>query len=307
MTIDIGLIGCGRWGHLILRDLLALGARVHVVAPSEVTRAFAASNGAASAVARLEAIAELVAGFVVATPTSTHAEVIEKLFVTGRPIFVEKPLTNDVASARRIVATAGERVFVMDKWRYHPGIEALAAMARSGELGSLLAIRSYRLGWNHTLREVDPVWILMPHDLSIALEILGSLPAPRAAWTPVAGRGGCDMIAVLADDSAGLQITIEVGTSQPLYRRSTLVIGDRGVAQLGDAYDDTIVIMDGRPNGASSGPQERPVGNAMPLLEELRAFLNHLIGGPPPRSSATEGLLIVERTSALRALAGLQD
>jgi predicted dehydrogenase len=307
MTIDIGLLGCGRWGHLILRDLLALGARVHVVAPSEATRAFAASNGAASAVARVEAIAELVAGFVVATPTSTHAEVIEKLFVTGRPIFVEKPLTNDVASARRIVAAAGERVFVMDKWRYHPGIEALAAIARSGELGCLVAIRSYRLGWNHTFREVDPVWILMPHDLSIAFEILGSLPAPRAAWTPVVGRGGCDMIAVLADDSAGPQVTIEVGTSQPLCRRSTLVIGDRGVAQLGDAYDDKIVIMDGRPDGASSGPQERPVGNAMPLLKELRAFLNHLIGGPPPRSSAAEGLLIVERTSALRALAGLQD
>ncbi len=307
MTLDIGLVGCGSWGRLILRDLLVLGARVHVVSPSEASRAFAASNGAASAVARLEAIAEPIAGYVVATPTSTHAEVIERLFSASRPIFVEKPLTNDVAAARRIVEGAGERVFVMDKWRYHPGIEALAAVARSGELGRLLAIRSYRLGWNHKIREVDSIWILMPHDLSIALEILGSLPAPRAAWTPVAGRGGYDMIALLADDSAGPQVTIEIGTSQPLHRRSTVVIGERGAAQLGDAYDDRIVIMEGRPDRARGDLRERSVGNAMPLLRELRAFLDHLTGGPPPRSSAAEGLLVVERVSALRALAGLQD
>src|SRR5690242_16699747 len=106
LSIDVGLIGCGRWGRLILRDLVALGARVHVVTPHEETRASALENGAVSAVAEIKGIARTVSGFVIATPTSTHAPVIENLLPTGRPIFVEKPLTTDIASARRIVTAA---------------------------------------------------------------------------------------------------------------------------------------------------------------------------------------------------------
>jgi hypothetical protein len=45
----------------------------------------------------------------------------------------------------------------------------------------------------------------------------------------------------------------------------------------------------------------------MPLLLELRAFVEHIRGGPPPRSSLADGLLIVERIAALRVLAGLKD
>jgi predicted dehydrogenase len=306
LSIDVGLIGCGRWGRLILRDLAALGARVHVVAPSEATRAFALGNGAASAVPEVTAIPAAIAGFVAATPASTHATVIEALVPTGRPMFVEKPLTNDAAAARRLVAAAGDRIFVMEKWRYHPGIEAMAEMARSGELGRVLGIRCYRLQWSHAHRDVDSIWTLMPHDLSIVTEILGHLPAARAAWTPVAGRPGCDMIAVLADPD-GPHVTIEVGTSHPLHRRSTLVVGEHKVVQLGDAYDDKIVVMEGRPDGVSSGPHELPIGTEMPLLAELRAFLHHLQGGPAPRSSAAEGLSVVETIAALRALAGLTD
>ena len=146
----------------------------------------------------------------------------------------------------------------------------------------------------------------MPHDLAIVLEILGSLPKPCAAWTPVAGRSGCDLIALLADDRAAPQVTIEVGTSQPLKRRTTVVVGDRKVAQLGDSYDDKIIIMEGRPDGASSGPYERVTSNEMPLLKELSAFLRHLRGGPAPRSSAADGLLIIETICALRTFAGLE-
>lgn len=305
MSIDVGLIGCGRWGRLIMRDLVALGARVHVVAPHEETRAFALENGAVTAVAEVDGMAITVAGFVIAAPTSTHGQVVETLLPVGRPIFVEKPLTTDLASARRIVAAAPDRVFVMDKWRYHPGIEALAAMAKSGELGRVLGVHSYRLGWGQPHDDIDAIWVLLPHDLAIVLEILGTLPAPHSAWTPVAGRSRCDLIALLADDRDAPQVTIEVGTSQPLYRRTTVVIGDCKVAQLGGSYDDKIVIMEGRPDGGSNGPYERAIGKEMPLLKELGAFLRHLCGGPSPRSSAADSLLIVERVCAFRTLAGL--
>jgi predicted dehydrogenase len=303
VTLRIGLVGCGRWGALILRDLMALDAEVHVVTRSEASAARARQHGAATAVTSLAALVA-VDGYVVATPTVRHADVIESLIPLGRPIFVEKPVTNSVAAARRIVEMAGERVFVMDKWRYHPGIEALATVAQSGELGEIRAIRSYRLGFGNPHRDVDAIWILLPHDLAIALEILGHLPAANSAFAPIPGRD--DFIAVFADGE-GPRVTIELAASHPVDRRSVVVVGSRRSAQLGGSYEDRIIIAEHGPAGDKRPADERPVSGEMPLKRELHAFLEHLRGGPPPRSSAKEGLLIVERVAAARRLAGLGD
>ncbi len=128
-------MGCGAWGRYILRDLVSLGCEVPVVARSERSVANAREGGAATIVGSIEELPE-VAGVVVATPTSSHAEVVEEALGLGVPVYVEKPLTDDAAAAERLAAQAPDRLFVMDKWRYHPGVEALAELARSDELGA---------------------------------------------------------------------------------------------------------------------------------------------------------------------------
>ena len=242
-------------------------------------------------------------GFIVATPTATHAEVVESLLSYGVPIFVEKPLTPSVEAARRLVRLAGERIFVMDKWRYHPGIEALRDQARSGALGDIRAVRSFRLGWGNPHRDVDAIWILIPHDFAIAYEILGYLPAAQAAYTSLRGNAGSDLVAVLGGHQ-GCAVVAEISAFHPISRRAVTVIGTKGSAQLGDSYDDRIFLAAaGSPAGAK--PIEIPLSAEMPLRRELTAFLAHIDGGPPPRSSAAEGLLVVERIAEIRRLAGL--
>jgi predicted dehydrogenase len=307
LTLRIGLIGCGHWGRHILRDLITLSARVDVVARTESTRSQALALGATQAVDQIATLDHPLDGYVVASPTATHAAVVESLLSAGQPIFVEKPLTNDPVAARRITAAAGERVFVMDKWRYHPGVEALAAMAKAGELGDVLAIRSFRLGWGNPHPDTDAIWHLLPHDLAIVLEILGHLPAPAAAASTVRGRMATDLVCALDDGGDGPRATIEIGISHPVTRRAVVVIGSRKAAQLADSYDDHIVVADGVPDGISAAPYKRAAAGELPLLRELRAFLDYLQGGPPPRSSAAEGLLMVERIAALRRLAGIVE
>ena len=164
----VALVGCGRWGRHILRDLVALGCEVIVTARSDESRTRAEHGGAALVV---ESVADLPAvdGAVVSTPTTTHARVVEELLAGGMPVFVEKPLTDDPAGARALADAAPERLFVMHKWRYHPGIEALAAIASSGELGPVAAVRTSRVGWGNPHGDVDGVWMLAPHDISIVL------------------------------------------------------------------------------------------------------------------------------------------
>lgn len=302
---EIALLGCGKWGRLILRDLVRFGARVHVVAPSVATRQFAIEAGAATAHADVSTLPATPDGFVVATPTNLHAEAIESVLPFDRPVFVEKTLAPSLTDARRLVDIAGDRIFVMDKWRYHAGVEALRDQAQSGALGRILAIRSYRLGWGCSHADVDPVWILLPHDLAIAYEILGMLPAASSAFASVPDHADADLTAILADDDGGPRVIAEISTTSPVNHRAVRVIGTDGVATLDGSYADHILVGKSSVGAGANEPEQIPISGAMPLERELAAFLDYLAGGPPPRSSAREGLLVVERTVALRKLAGL--
>jgi predicted dehydrogenase len=265
----------------------------------------AQAGGADAVVASIDDLPQVDAA-VVAVPTHLHGEVVLRLAGRGCPIFCEKPLTSDVAIARRIVETAGERVFVMDKWRYHPGVHALRDIAKAQELGPVLGIASVRVQWGSPHDDVDLAWILLPHDLSIALEILGHLPPPLHAVAESDGEGLVAMSAWLAG-SAWLHC--EVGIRSPQHRRNIELRCRDGVAVLGDAYDRHIAVLrtdGGARRRAPPAWEVRPFVERMPLLAELDAFVAYIDGtGPAPRSTAGEGLAVVEAIAELHRLAGV--
>ena len=304
LTARIGLAGCGAWGSLVLRDLVSLGCEVHVAAPGETSREAARRAGARSVVPAVEDL-PAVEGVVVVTPTTTHAEVVEGVLARGVPIFCEKPLTADLADAERLATRAADRLFVMDKWRYHPGIEALAALARSGELGPVIGLRTTRVGWTNTQPDIDTAWHLAPHDLSIALEVLGHLPVPRAA---VAEREEGRITGMTAVLGGRPWFTFEVSSRRRRSFREARLFGGDAVAVLPDSYADHVVIQKAGP-GAASPPEltKRPVSSELPLLRELRAFVEHVRGGPPPRSSVAEALAVVRTIAELRRMASRAD
>jgi predicted dehydrogenase len=300
---SIGLVGCGNWGKHILRDLKTLGCQVSVVARSPESRGRAEAGGAARVVAYSDQLGG-VEGVVIATPTFLHADSIEEVLDRGVPVFVEKPLTNDSARARAIANAAPDRVFVMDKWRYHPGIELLARLARNGDLGEIRGVKSVRFGWGISHSDVDAVWILFPHDLSIVLEILGHLPSPTGAVADVAGglaRG------IEAWSMGSPWAAYQVSSRSPERIRSTVVYGETATALLSDGFAEHVAVYPTVDLTDVETPMPRllPISNEMPLLAELRAFVEHVRGGPPPRSSAEEGATIVQAITSFRRLAGL--
>lgn len=283
--MKIGLVGCGRWGRNILRDLRQLGAEVIVADPS-------GEGGAVPVAGDLPA----VDGIVIATPATTHAAVVRSLVDRGVPIFCEKPFTTDVAEARALVALAGDRIHLMHIWRYHPGVERLGALARSGALGRVHGVRSTRVNGPSPRLDTDPVWTLVPHDLTVAIEVLGHVPVPRAAIADVVAGRPLGLWGLCGEDP---WLVIEASTRHSEKRREVRVHGEDGVAVLdGDAAASVRIERPG-------GVEELAFGAEPPLRRELAAFLGHLEGGPPPKSDAAEGLAVVEAVQALRDRAGL--
>lgn len=294
----VAVVGSGRWGRLIVRDLVALGCSVVAVARSTESRARALESGADEIV---EAPADLgeVDGIVVATPTNTHAEVLRIVLGAYRvPVFVEKPLTDDVDALPSLLERGGDRLFVMDKWRYHPGILAIGEMVRSAEFGAVMSMHTRRLSWGQSHDDVDAVWILAPHDLSIVLEVLGYLPPARAAVGGVGAKPDGWLVGLLGDAP---KVAIHVSSLSSLRERRIEVEFESAVVALEDAYAEGLRIL----RRGTDDEEIRPIGTEMPLLTELTMFVEHLRGGPPPKSSAYDAALIVRRLAELRSMAGI--
>ena len=238
---------------------------------------------------------------VVATPTSTHAVVLNEVIEREVPVYVEKLMVTRPEDAEALVAAAADRLFVMDKWRYHPGVEQLAELVRNGELGTVTQVQTRRLGWGNHHPDVDMFWTLAPHDLSIILEVLGRLPEATAAVGEVTPGGLVDFTGFLGD---GPSAVVNVSSRHVVRDRSIRVVGTEAVATLESAYSETVLVAHGH-DPDEADVQNIEIDTEWPLVRELRAFLGHVKGGPPPKSSATDGALIVRRLNELRALAGL--
>ncbi len=298
-TPVVGLVGCGNWGKHILRDLVALGCDVAVVARSPESRGNAEAGGAVLVCEAVEALPNVDAA-VVATPTAVREPIIMELLGRGVPVFTEKPLAADVATAERLVAAADDRLFVMEKWRYHPGIMELAEIAQSGEFGPVLGLHARRVNWGIDHPDVDPVWTLIPHDLSIIDEILGYIPEPVWARGEIlSGRPG-SLIGALGDAP---WVVIEVSATNSLRRREIRLMCRDATVILEDAADHLVFIA----SHADLAPTttQRPVGSELPLFAELEAFIDHVRGADSsllvPASRSVGNVRAAQR---LRELAG---
>jgi predicted dehydrogenase len=294
----VGLVGCGGWGRHILRDLVGLECEVPVVARSNASKARAREGGAAVIVDDVASLPPLD-GVVVATPTSSHAAVLEEVLGIDVPVYCEKPLTDDPVTAKRLAQRAPDRLFVMDKWRYHPGVLELAAIARERRLGHVQGLTSIRIGWGNPHDDVDPVWVLAPHDLAIALEVLGAVPTPRSAVAEVLD-GQIVRLSAHLDGDGGWH-AFEVSVCSPVRTRRIVLHCEAGVAVLAGGWDEHVSIFRFGPEEPVEERIETP--GELPLLAELRAFVEHLGGGPPPKSSAAEGAATAAVISELRRLA----
>ena len=292
----VGLVGCGNWGQYILRDLKGLGARVSVVARSPESRRRAADHQA-DAIVGTPADLPAVDAVFVATTIGSHAAVIDAVLARGVPVFCEKPLCDDVADAERLAALAPDRLFVLDKWRYHGGIIEMARIARSGELGPPIGLVTRRLSTTNSHPDSTALWVLTPHDLAIGIEVFGRLLPLESGAVDVHDGTVWGATARLAD--ARVWHSVEVSARSAHRERTVRLTCDGGSVALGDAYEDHLVIQ--RPGLA---PEHRPIDTRLPLQTMLAVALRFLDGGPPLKTSAREGAAKVRTLAVIGRTAG---
>jgi predicted dehydrogenase len=289
----IGLVGCGAWGKNILRDLIALNCRVYVAARSAGSQNMALELGAEKAFAKADELPECD-GYIVAVPIPDLAPVSMTLLKRKKPIFAEKTLCLSTEMADELEKAGGDKyIFVMHKWHYHPGIEALRVVAGSGRIGKLLEISTIRYGWVNNFHGGDVFWTLGVHDLTIIKHILGHIPDDIIYSKAINGSEGFPVsLTAIIGRSPSANISINARHAEKLSGVS--IFGSKGTLVLHDAYDDHITVRD------ENGEEKIMIDRTFPLFLELKEFIGYLNGAHRPSYGMDEAREVTKVLLALR-------
>ena len=250
----------------------------------------------------------------VATPASSHYELVSRALEHGKHVFVEKPLATDSAQARELAQAAEDRDLVLmcgHTFLYSPPVRAVKRLIDSGELGDLYFISSSRVNLGPYRSDVSVISDLGPHDFSILLYWINEAPA----WVSAVGRdviteGIADAAFVDVGFAGGLLSHVELSWLAPSKLRRMVVVGSKKMLVYEDGGPEPVRIFDSGieyrdPESFGEYHLSYRTGDIVsprvdatePIVAELEAFVEAIATGSAPDSSpdlAVDVIRVVE-------------
>lgn len=324
-TLNIGVIGYGYWGPKLVRNFQESGhSRVMMVADRDQRRL----NQVAStypAVQLTNDHRELllnpeIDGVVIATPVRTHFPLALEALSHGKHVLVEKPLAYTRQETDVLIQEAERRglmLMVGHTFEYNPAVEMLRRLAQGGELGRIYYINSARTNLGIFQKDVNVLWDLAPHDISILLYVLGQDPiAVSACGESYVQPGIHDVARMTLTFPDQVQAHVHVSWLDPCKIRRTTVVGSKKMVVYDDVeMQEKIKIYDtgvDKPAHTDNygefhlsyryGDIAIPrVAIDEPLKVECVHFVESILSGRQPRSNGHVGAKVVKILEAANA------
>jgi UDP-2-acetamido-3-amino-2,3-dideoxy-glucuronate N-acetyltransferase len=311
----IAVIGAGYWGRNLIRNFHQLEALKLICDKNEVVLSqFRGLNLHAEMTLSLNELfsREDIQGVVIATPAETHFPVAREALLSGKHVFVEKPLVLVEKEGDELISIAKDKKLVLmvgHLLQYHPVFMHLKELALSGELGRINYIYSHRLNLGKIRREENILWSFAPHDISMILSLAGEEPEG------VVATGGnylhkkiADVTTTHLDFASGLRSHIFVSWLHPFKDQKLVVVGDRKMAVFDDTrpwpeklilYSHEIKWQNQMPIPAAAKPEHvNSIQEREPLRLECEHFLHCMRTGQTPRTDGLEGLRVLRILNA---------
>ncbi len=293
----VGIVGCGPWGRNLVRNFEVLG-NLSAVCDAELTIREACEDEYPG-VPIFSNLSDLVAENVVdavaiATPAETHAELADEALSAGLHVFVEKPMTTTLSSARALACkaeTAGLQLMTGHLLLYHPAFQKLCALVEEGRIGEPCHLTARRLAGVKGKAREDAVWEFAPHDVAMTLALAGTMPCKTLCETPYGITQKAEHAQVTLFFPGGLQGDLLASWRGEKKEQRLVVQGSEATVVFDDvAEKKRKVVLD---FGNAREPEAIPFEDGEPLSMECRAFLEAVRTGKEPPSGTSESLKVM--------------
>ncbi len=240
--MKVGVIGLGYWGPNLVRNFLAHSDVTKVIACDTredrlqfIKEKFPAVELTQDCQALIKSNVDII---VIATPVDTHFTIGKKALEAGKHIWVEKPFTSTSLEAEDLIKIAESRnlkIFVDHTFIYNGAVQKIKELVDGGELGNVIYFDSERINLGLFQRDVNVIWDLAPHDLSIMNYLLSSHKVKALSASGIANYNGKENLAHLCvyfEDNCFAHF--HVNWVSPVKIRRIIVGGDKKML----VYDD---------------------------------------------------------------------
>lgn len=299
---NVAVVGCGYWGKNLVRNFAQLDAlRVVCDASHETLEKFKEQYGV-EGVTDFEQVLDMpdVQAVVIATPASTHANLVLQALAAGKDVFVEKPLALTLEDALKIQTVASLRdriVMVGHLLEYHPVLVKMRSLVQTGKIGQLQYLYSNRLSCGKVRTEENVLWSFAPHDICSILGFVNQMPIS------VQAVGGAylgtveDFCTINLQFEQNVKAHIFVSWFHPFKEQRLVLVGERSTLVFDDvSVDEKLTIYEQQLQFQQHLPMLKntktviPMNPAEPLKLECQHFLNCIETRQNPLTDIQNGI-----------------
>jgi predicted dehydrogenase len=317
-VFSVSVVGCGYWGPNLVRNFRSLpDCQVKQVCDLDQER-LAHVKQLYPEIDTITDFAKLlddekIDAIIIATPDHLHFELAKESLLAGKHTFIEKPMASSVVQCMELIELAERQqltLMVGHTFIFSAAVRAIKEIIDSSYLGEVFYISSQRLNLGLFQKDINVVWDLAPHDISIILYLLNQSPISVNCQGKAHIRPGIEDVTNMSLDfpNGGLAI-IHSSWLDPNKIRKMTIVGSKGMI----VYDDNeplekIKIYDKRVEiplhydtfaefhyAYHYGDMRAPyIKQIEPLKVQCQHFLDCIRTGSQPESNGFEGLEVVQ-------------
>jgi predicted dehydrogenase len=318
--IRFGVFGYGYWGPNVVRNLASLeGAELTAVcdkSPAARRRMQRAHPGIAVATEASEILGSTdIDAVAVVTPVWTHYELAKAALENGKHVFVEKPFTSNTAQAEELIELATKKnlkIMVDHTFLFTGAVKKIRELVDEGALGKLYYYDSTRVNLGLFQHDINVIWDLAPHDLSIMDYLIKETPEAIVATGQTHLNGFEDVAFMTLYFPDKVIAHINVNWLSPVKVRTTLIGGEKKMLVWNDLEADEKVkiydrgvqitnrqgLYDLLVNYRSGDMWAPQLEQVEALRQELAYFVDCISNDQTPMNDGRAGLRVVKMLEA---------
>ncbi len=320
--MNVLVIGAGYWGPNVVRNLTRFSEVERIgIFDLDQTKAQAVACQFPRTRVETSLAGALTAGYqaaIIVTPVFTHADLGRQALEAGLHVLIEKPMTHTVVEAQMLIDLAKERdlrLMAGHVFHYKPAVRTMVEMIKRGDIGDIRYVDSVRVNLGLFRHDVNVLWDLAPHDLSIFEAIFGGKQPERvlahgAQHVAHPSRRQETMVYMTLDYGNDVLAHLHVNWFSPLKQRQMVVAGSKKMIVYDDIntneplriYDcgtyDPKLDTPMYPQIRAGDVHVPYVQQQEPLYLEVQEFLSAIREGRAPETDGEAGLRVVRMLEA---------